>query len=50
MYISYYCKCIPDEHWNHNPNMITNNGCTVAMYLACNNINPPECWVHDPNI
>lgn len=21
MYIACYCKCIPDEHWNHNPNL-----------------------------
>ena len=21
MYIAEYCKCIPDEHWNHDPSI-----------------------------
>ena len=41
MYIAHYRKCIPDEHWNHDPKLQDNQGCTVAMYLASNGIIPP---------
>ena len=42
MYIANYCKCVPDEHWNHNPNVANKNGWTVAMYLANKGVMPPK--------
>ena len=33
---------IPPKEWEHNPNKQENNGMTVAMMLAYNNIIPPK--------
>ena len=42
MYISYNCKKIPEQCWNHDPELKDNKGWTVAMNLAYNGIIPPK--------
>ena len=41
---------IPPKQWHHNPEITTNGGWTVAMFLAWNKIIPPKEWYHDPNM
>lgn len=34
MFIADYCRQIPDNYWNHDPNIVNINGWSVAMILA----------------
>ena len=42
LYIAIYCKCVPDEHWNHDPILHDHDGWTVAKGLIYNAIIPPK--------
>ena len=50
MYIVLYCHQVPDEYWNHDPELQNNNGDTVAMLLAERHIVPPKQWYHKPEL
>lgn len=41
MFIACNCKQIPDEYWNHDPNIQSVDGYTVAILLAVRGIIPP---------
>ena len=38
---------MPPKEWQHNPELTTNNGISVAMILAAGHIIPPKEWMHD---
>lgn len=35
---------IPDKYWIHDPELQDDDGYTVAMLLAINNVIPPKEW------
>lgn len=39
----------PKELW-HDPLLKSDNGMTVAMWLASSSIIPPKEWYHDPTL
>ena len=47
MYISQYCKKVPDICWWHDSSLKTKEGKTVEYYLNENGIIVPYYWNHD---
>ena len=50
MVIANFCREIPDNHWIHDPNLQNNNGYTVVIKLASQEIIPPKEWYHNSTI
>ena len=49
MYLAKNKMDIP-EHWNHDPDIKTEKGTTVAMLMAYRGIIPPKRWQHKADL
>lgn len=38
---------VPPECWEHSPNIVDRDGCSVAIYLAKKGKEPGKVWLHD---
>ena len=48
-YLSYN-EINPPIEWHHNPELLTLDGKTVSMVLACKGILPPVEWLHNSDL